>query len=299
LKRFSVGFDALRCSSLFLDQFSAPAYFTPDACPFLSSMLPQVMPAPLQNPSLSRAKYPSPLYFDNPLGHSVSAPLPPQNSASPNKVDKDQPSPTSPGGNNHHYEDGGSSHDSGSSSSVPQAQELFARDNGSSYSTSSDVHTAVDPLKNDHTAQQQRRLPSLNGRTLPGVVTSREGEITNGYVSKSSSLTEVHSTSSFPHPLSAPHSQEHFSNTHQYIILTATSVMGPINILPALINIHPLYWTSAACQNPPYSEALDLHMPVHTLTRTLNPPQVAINRCNLPSTLRRSLLDLHIPPSIE
>src|SRR6266436_6471629 len=170
-------------------------------------MLLHLMPVP----TLTRSKYPSPLYFDSSLGHSVSAPLQPHSSASPNKVDKDHLLPTSPRGDICRYENGTSSFDSGSSPSVPRTLDMFERDNstGSSYSTSSDTHTPMaNASQSDYASQQHRGLP-LNGHTSPAAVATREGGITNRFNSKSPSPTEIHPASSFPHPLSAPHSQEH------------------------------------------------------------------------------------------
>src|ERR1700683_1072192 len=82
-------------------------------------------------------------------------------------------------------------------------------------------------------------------------------------------------------------------------MLTATLVMAHTSIPLGPINFRSLSSTNAACQSPPYSEAQDQHMPVHTLTRTPNHRQVAISRCNSLSTLRRSPLNLRIPLSIE
>ena len=139
-------------------------------------MLSHPMPAPVPNHTLSRPKYPSPLDFHPILPHS----MPPQIPTSPNRVHKDPPPLSAE--NNCRYEHDGS-----------RAQDIFGRNN--STATSSEAYAAM--AQNVFTSQS----------------TSQDSEINNGYISKSPSPTEGHPTSSFPHPLSAPHSQEHFSNT--------------------------------------------------------------------------------------
>ena len=143
-------------------------------------------------PALSRPKYPPPLYFD--------ALVP--NSASPNRVDNNRCLiPTSPSDNNCVFEDGGSPFDSSPSSSVPRVHDLFDhRNNNNNFSYSSVTYPSQIVYPPPRPCSPL--LPS-NG---PAPVSSRP----NGLTSKSPSPTEIHP--SFPHPLSAPHSQEHFSS---------------------------------------------------------------------------------------
>lgn len=189
-------------------------YFSFLSLPLSASMLPQLMSTPLISPSLARPKYPPPLYFDSSLGHSVSAPLQPHASTSPNKVDSDR---LLPQGTNCRFQNAAPEpFDSGPSpSEVPRALDMFERHNSSdssSYSASSDARTATANVSHTDYASQHRELP-LSGRTSPTQLTSsREDGMTNRFISKSPSPTEIHHASSFPHPLSAPHSQEHFSN---------------------------------------------------------------------------------------
>lgn len=181
-------------------------------------MLPLTMVAPVPNPALARSRYPAPLYFDNNNSIPNSALSPVQNpAASPNMVDKDH-HVLSPMTNNgyHHDVEPPSPFESEHTSS--RTNDMFDKNTSNG---SSNVYSSTHRSDANHSdfAGPQRALSPVNGHGRSAGTASRDNdEIPGRYVSDSPSpIDNTNSnthTPSFPHPLSAPHSQGHFSNTN-------------------------------------------------------------------------------------
>lgn len=211
-------------------------------------MLSHLLSASVSSPSLSRSKYPTPLYFDRNLS-ILDAPSrrSPNNLTSPNKVDVERPAFPSSMDNGNPLSgdlDLGSppTFDSRTALSAPPHQTMFNHDNStinSSFSQSSDVLSAeTASSKDNHTIHQQLHRPlspliththKTTTTTAPAGASSGEDIFQGRYVSDSPSPIEIHPNSSFPHSLSAPHSQEHFSDT-----ITSDSFGTEMNRYPQL-----------------------------------------------------------------